>query len=560
MARTRWATHARIFPQGSFHSANLCNNSPLQNSAASHHSMLLRLLLLLLVPTSVFAQGTTLRIGIGADITSLDPHHINIGSNNNALWHIYDALTHVNPDARLIPGLAESWKAVDKTTWEFRLRRGVKFHDGSEFGAADVIASIERARAAEKSGGQYGSFTKAIVEMKALKPDVVMFKTATPYAMLPYDLNSIFIISARAKTATTEDFNATRGGADGKPLGAGTGPYKLAEYKRGERVDLERNDAYWGPKPAFATASLRILPTDGPRLAALLAGDIDMIENIPTGDAVRLKRDARLVLAQKVSWRTLLFHMDQWRPNPPGVTAKDGKPLARNPFTDVRVRQAISKAINRGAIVERVMDGLALPAANLVAPPVFGHVAALKPDAVDVEGAKKLLAEAGFPDGFALTLAAPNNRYVNDDQIAQAVAQMLTRIGLAVKVETYPAATYFTKARNGEFAFAMLGWGSFSGDLALRALLATPNPEKGFGTWNWGRFSLPRVDELLEAGFQNTDDKQREIGAQEAATLALKTYGAIPLHHQIATWAMKKHLSYAGRTDEYTFAHQVKAQ
>ena len=522
--------------------------------------MLLRLLLVLIIPAGVFAQGTHLRIGIAADITSLDPHHINIGSNNNALWHIYEALTHVNADARLVPGLAESWTATDKTHWEFRLRRGVKFHDGTDFTAADVLASIERARVAEKSGGQFGSFTKAIVEMKAVKPDVVVFRTATPYAMLPYDLNSIFIVSARAKNATTEDFNTARPASDPRPAVAGTGPFKLGSFNRGDRVDLVRNDAYWGQKSAFAGATLRILPNDGPRLAALLAGDVDMIENIPTADAARLKRDGKLHLAQKVSWRTIFFHLDQASANPPGVTAKDGAPLAKNPFADVRVRQAISKAINRQAIADRVMDTLALPAANVVAPSVFGHVATLKPDAYDLEGAKKLLAEAGFAHGFAMTLAAPNNRYVNDDQNAQAVAQMLTRLGLAVKVETHPAATYFTKARNGEFGFAMLGWGSFSGDLALRALLATPNPDKGFGTWNWGKFSLPRVDELLTKGFENTDDKQREALAREAATLALKAYGVVPLHHQIATWAMKKNLAYGGRTDEYTFAHHVKPQ
>jgi peptide/nickel transport system substrate-binding protein len=512
---------------------------------------LLALIAFLCLPAAALAQP--LRIGIAADITSMDPHHLNIGSNNNALWHVYDALTHVNTEARLVPGLAESWKAVDATTWEFKLRRGVKFHDGAEFGAEDVIASIERARAAEKSGGQFGAFTRAIVEMKAVKPDLVQFRTATPYAMLPYDLNSIFIIGRKAQGASTEDFNTAKGGA-------GTGPFKLASYKRGDRVDFARNDAYWGGKPAFDSVSLRILPNDGPRLAALLAGDVDVIENIPTADAARLKREAKLHLASHLSWRTIFFHMDQARPNPPGVTAKDGKPLAKNPFTDIRVRQAISKAINRQAIADRVMDGLATPASNVVAPPVFGYVASIKPEAYDPEGAKKLLAEAGFPDGFAMTLAAPNNRYVNDDQIAQTVAQMLSRIGIATKVETHPAATYFTKARSGEFAFAMLGWGSFSGDLALRALLATPNPDKGFGAWNWGRFTLPRVDELLEAGFRTTDDKKREAMAQEAATLALRTYGVIPLHHQTATWAMKKGLTYAGRLDEFTLAQDFRRQ
>ena len=500
---------------------------------------------------SFCGSAADLRIGVSADITSLDPHHINIAPNNNALWHVFDALTHVDADARLVPGLAESWRAVDATTWEFKLRRNVKFHDGSNLTADDVLASIERARRLEATGGQFGSFVKAIKEAREVDPHTLRFTTEKPYAMLPYDLNSIFIIARKAVAATTEDFNS------GKAT-VGTGPFKLAAFKRGDRVELARNDAYWGAKPAWDKVTLRVLPADPARIAALLSNDVDMIDNIPTADMTRLKANAQFRLAQKVSWRTLFFHLDQSRDQPPGVTGKDGKPLAKNPFKDLRVRQAISKAINRPALVDRVMEGAALPASNLVAPTVFGHVKAIAPEAFDAEGARKLLAEAGYPDGFAMTLAAPNNRYVNDDQIAQAVAQMLARVGIQAKVETYPAATYFTKARNGDFGFAMLGWGSFSGDLALRALLATPNPDKGYGTWNWGRHSLPRVDQLLDQGFATTDDKKREVIAVEAATLALRNVGMIALHHQLATWAMRKNLSYQARTDEYTFAHSVK--
>ena len=502
---------------------------------------------------SLCSVGAELRIGVSADITSLDPHHTNIAPNNNALWHMFEALTHVDADARLTPGLAESWRAVDGTTWEFKLRRGVKFHDGADFSADDVLAAIERARRMEASGGQFAGFVKAIKESKAVDPHTLRFTTEKPYAMLPYDLNSLFIISRKAAAAATEDFNTGK-------AAIGTGPFKLASFKRGDRVEFTRNDAYWGAKPAWDKATLRILPTDPARIAALVAGDVDMIDSIPTADAVRLKSNSNFRLAQKVSWRTLFFHLDQARDHPPGVTAKDGKPLATNPFKDIRVRQAISKALNRQAIADRVMEGYALPASNIVSPPVFGHVKALTPDAFDAEGAKKLLAEAGFKDGFALTVAAPNNRYVNDDQIAQAVAQMLARIGIQTKVETHPAATYFTKARNGDFAFALLGWGSFSGDLALRTLLATPDAAKGYGGWNWGKHSLPRVDQLLDQGFATTDDKKREASAIEAATLALKNYGVIPLHHQIASWAMKSNLDYAARTDEYTFAQHVRAR
>jgi peptide/nickel transport system substrate-binding protein len=189
---------------------------------------------------------------------------------------------------------------------------------------------------------------------------------------------------------------------------------------------------------------------------------------------------------------------------------------------------------------------------------VFGHVEALKPETYDPETAKKLLAEAGYPQGFALTLHAPNDRYVNDEQVAQAVAQMLARAGIQTKVETMPASVYFAKARAGEFAFALLGWGSFSGDLALRALVATPNPDKGYGAWNWSRYSNPKVDALLEQGFATLDEAKREALAREAATLALKDVPVILLHHQLASWAMNKGVAYSPRTDEYTFAHDFR--
>jgi peptide/nickel transport system substrate-binding protein len=515
--------------------------------------MPLRLFLFaVIVASAIAAPAAELRIGMAADVTSLDPHYLNVAPNNNAAWHIFDALVHVDANARLIPGLAVSWRAVDPTTWEFKLRKGVKFHDGSDFTAEDVIFSLERAATLAASPGPFASFVKPITAKKIVDPLTLRFKTAAPYAMLPYDLNSIFIVSKRAASgASTEDFNSGK-------AAVGTGPYKLVRFARGDRIDLVRNDAYWGGKSAWDKVTLRILPADTARIAALLAGDIDAIENIPTADLTRLKANANFRLEQKVSWRTMLLHMDQYRDHPPRLADKSGKPLAKNPFKDVRVRLAVSKAINRRAIVERVMEGFAIAAGNLVSPPVFGYVDALKPEIFDPETAKKLLAQAGYPDGFALTLYAPNDRYVNDEQVAQAVAQMLARVGIQAKVETMPASVYFGKARAGEFSFALLGWGSFSGDLALRSLAATPSAEKGYGAWNWGRYSNPKVDALLEQGFATLDEKKREALAREAATLALKDVPVILLHHQLASWAMKKGIAYNPRTDEYTFAHHFR--
>ncbi len=501
-----------------------------------------------LLPGSI-ARAQELRIGMSADVTAMDPHFVNIAPNNQIGWHVFDALVNVDADVRLIPGLALSWRAVNPTTWEFKLRRGVKFHDGSDFTAADVVFSMERA--ASIPNGQYAGFVQNITAKEIVDPYTLRLKTATPYAMVPPDLNSIFIVSKKAATnASTEDFNA------GKAM-VGTGPFKFVRFARGDRVELARNDAYWGGKGHWEKVTFRIMPTDPARIAALLAGDVDMIDGIPTADLAKLKGNANFQMAQKVSWRTIFFHLDQWRDNSPFVTDKAGKPLAKNPLKDRRVRLALSKAINRAAIVDRVMEGAALPASNIVSPPVFGHVKDLKPEALDIDGAKKLLAEAGYPDGFGLTVHAPNNRYVNDDQIAQVVAQMLSRIGVQVRVEALPINVYLPKARNGDFSFAMLGWGSFSGDLALRSLLASPNADKGFGTWNWSRYSNAKVDQLLEQGFASVDEKKREALAREAAGLALRDVGVLPLHHQMASWAMKKPLRYVGRTDEYTFAQHV---
>ena len=502
------------------------------------------------------ALAAELRIGLAADVTSLDPHFLNVAPNNNAAWQIFDALVHVDADTRLVPGLALSWRAVDPLTWEFKLRRGVKFHDGSDFTAADVIFSLERPATLAASPGPFTGFVKPIVAKKVIDPWTLQLKTAAPYAMLPHDLDSIFIVSKKsAAGASSEDFNSGK-------AAIGTGPYKLVRFARGDRIELARNDAYWGGQDgklaSWDRVTLRILPADTARIAALLAGDVDAIENIPTADLTRLKANPAFRLEQKVSWRTLFLHLDQYRDQPPHLRDKAGRPLAKNPFKDERVRLAVSKAINRRAIVERVMESYAIAAGNLVSPPVFGHVAALQPDSYDAEAAKKLLAAAGYPDGFALTLHAPNDRYVNDEQLAQALAQMLARVGIQTKVETMPASVYFAKARAGEFSFALLGWGSFSGDLALRALLASPNAAKGYGAWNWGHYANAKVDALLEQGFATLDENKRETLAREAARLALKDVPLILLHHQLASWAMKKNLAYVARTDEYTFARDFR--
>ncbi len=511
------------------------------------------LLLFVLIGAAVAGPGVraaNLSIGVSAEINALDPHLAPVQPNINVAWHVFDALTRVDERARLVPGLAESWRAVDATTWEFKLRRGVKFHDGSELTAEDVVFSLERPTSPALAAGGYASFVRPIVAKEIVDPYTLRLKTATPYGVLPHDEHSIFIVSKRAAlNATSEDFNT------GKAM-IGTGPYRLVRFARGDRVELARFDGYWDAKPAWDRVTLRVMPADPVRTAALLAGDVDLIEHVPTADIARLKANAAVRVAQTVSWRTIFLHLDQR--SAAAITTKAGAALPANPLVDRRVRRALSMAINRDALVERVMQGLAVQAANLVSPPVFGHNPALKPEPYDPEGARKLLAEAGYPEGFALTLGAPNNRYVNDEQIAQAVAQMFARIGVQARVETVPFSVYLPRARKGEFPVAMLGWGSFAGDLALRSLVAGVDPKRGYGAWNWSGYANPQVDRLVEQALASVVAADRETRAREAAAVAMGDYAVVPLHHQIVSWAMKRGFSYTARTDEFTFAHHVQ--
>ena len=500
---------------------------------------------------AVGASAAELRIGLSADVTTMDPHFVAAQPNLTAQQHVFDSLVRTDEQSRPVTGLA-TWRTTDPLTWEFTLKKGVKFHDGSELTTEDVAFSLERPLTIKGSPGGFQTYVRPIVGKQIVDKYTIRLKTAAPYGALLQDLAEVLIVSKKAATnATGEDFDSGK-------AAIGTGPYKLVRFARGDRIELARHDDFWGGRLPWDKVTLMILPSDPVRTAGLLAGTLDAIEHVPTADMARLRKHKTLRLEQKVSWRTIVLHMDQSRDRPPGVLSKAGKPLDKNPFKDVRVRRALSKAINRPAIAERVMEGLALPAANIVSPSVFGHNKEVKPEAYDPDGARKLLTEAGYPDGFSMTLSTPNNRYINDEQVAQTVAQMFARIGVVTKVDAMPVSVYFGKARKQDFGIALLGWGSRAADLSLRSLAATPNPEKGYGTWNWAGYSNPKLDALIVKSLGTVDSAKRETVAREAAALAVQEVVVIPLHYQVVTWAMKGHLDYAARTDEFTFAHYFK--
>ena len=500
------------------------------------------------------AQAQAFRLAMSSPPSSIDPHFFNLFSNINVSDHMFETLVKMDPDSKPVPGLAESWRLVDDTTWEFKLRRGVKFHDGSEFTAEDVAWSIDRIPLIANSPGRFDSYTKAIVSKQIVDPYTIRFKTASPYPLMLPDLTAVFIVSKKATAGPLPQGLASEDFATGKGV-VGTGPFKFVRFQRDDRVELERNEAYWGPKAAWSKVTLRFIAADPTRVAALLSGDVDAIENVPTADLKRIRENQNLNFFSKVSHRMIYFNLDQ-REKSPHVFDADGKPLDKNPLRDLRVRRALSMAVNRDAIKDRLMEGLSLPTANLVPPTLFGHNPNLKP-VFDADGAKKLLADAGYPNGFSLTFHGPNNRYVNDDQIMQTIAQMWARIGVKTKVDAMPLAVYFGRASKKEFSVTLVGWGAQTGEASspLRSLIACENKEKGFGALNYPSYCNPKMDAVLEEGLRTVDDKKRLGLFQEAVKMVVDDAVLVPVHHQVTTWAAKRTIDYVGRTDERTYAH-----
>ena len=502
------------------------------------------------------AQPATqeLVIGLSTPVTSLDPHFHNLGPNNAMAKHVFEALVKMDEAQRLQPGLAESWKAVDPTTWEIKLRKGVKWHDGTDFTAEDVVATLNRIPKVPNSPASFVTYTKPIVAATAVDAHTLRLKTERPHPLVPNDLVSIHIVPKKiADNSKTEDFNS------GKAM-IGTGPYKFAEYVAGDRVVLVPNAAYWGKKPDFGNVRFKMIPNGAARVAALLAGDVALIADLPTADNAKLAKDPRVTVVGAVSNRVIYLHMDSDRDKSPFVTDKAGKPLDKNPLKDVRVRKAISKAIDRDAIASRIMEGQAQTAGQFLPEFFFGTSKKLPPEKYDPEGAKKLLAEAGYPEGFGLTLHAPNNRYINDEKIAQAVAQYLNRAGIATKLETMPSSVFFSRAGKLEFSFLLAGWGAETGETSspLRALVTTFDPKAGSGAANRGRFSDAGVDAVVNTAVATIDDPKRGLMLAAASEKAIAEKQAIvPVHYEVSTWGMKKGLSYKARADQYTLAQEV---
>jgi peptide/nickel transport system substrate-binding protein len=503
---------------------------------------------------AVAASAQTLNIASSAPVTSIDPHYHTLSPNESLGSHIYDRLVDRDAGGHMIGGLAESWRLRDDRIWEFKLRSAT-FHDGTPFTAEDVAYTLARIPRVRNSPASFSVYSRAVTSTEIVDAHTILLRTDNAYPLLPSDLSQIFIIPhTLGPDPATEDFNSGKNAI-------GTGAYRFVAYRPGDRIELERYDGYWGAKPHWQRVNYRIISNDAARTASLLAGDVDVIEFVPPTDLPKLRGDARVTLEEVIGNRAIYLWLDHSRTGPtPYMTGPNGEVLEANPLKDRRVRMALSLAINRQGIVDRVMEGAAVPTGQYLSPGSYSYVPDLKPPPYDPAKAKALLVEAGFPSGLRITLHGPNDRYVNDAKIIQAVGQMWQRVGVQTTVEALPWNSFVARAGKQDFSAFLLGWGTATaeGTNPLRAQIATWNPDRGMGTANRGRYSNPEVDALIDQALQTMDDGTREKIIQQATRKAMDDVPVIMLHLQKNIWAVRKGLTYEPRVDEETRAMSVR--
>lgn len=504
------------------------------------------------IPAMVAAQEAPLTIGMSTTPTTLDPHEDSSAPNNATSRHIWDSLINLTGTSSNEPELATEWKPVDPTHWEFKLREGVKFHDGSEFNADDVVASLLRAR--DKPSQGFASYTRNIANVKAKDPLTVIIETKVPDPLLLNSVSRVRIISADCKDAPVQDFDSGK-------CAIGTGAYSFVSYAPGSNLTLKRNEDYFAGASNWTNVTLRFLPDDGARLASLLSNEIDIIETLPADGMARVESSANLQVVNGQSSRFVYLGMDVSRDKSPFVKATDGSDLDKNPLKDERVRRAMLMSLNRPAIVERVMQKNGTVADQFVADGYDGYSDKVEKVGYDAAAAKALLAEAGYPDGFSLTLHGPSGRYVKDAEVLQAVGQMFTRIGIKSKVEVMPWAMYSESYSKGTYSTFLGSWGVNTGETTnpTVALVATRDEKKGTGRYNGGGVSDPKIDEVLAKASSTLDETARRPLLQELSLETFNKLWVLPMHYENVVLGAKKTVSYTPRGDKYTLAYDVKS-
>ena len=508
---------------------------------------------------SLAAAAQTLTIGVRGGPDSIDPHFTATGTHAEALKHIYDTLTWSGDGLEVEPRLAESWKALDATTWEFKLRRGVKFHDGSDFTADDVKFSIERIPVVA-GPNPTTIYVRRVKETKIVDPYTVHIVTDGPAPVLPNDFIRLFIVSSKAAAGLTKE-TANEAFNSGKAA-IGTGPYKYVSWAPKGDLVMDRNDGYWGPKEPWTRHVRKEIANDAARVAQLKAGQLDLITRVPATDVAALKTDNKLTVETIDTVYVFNMEMDMRDAPPAGqISAKDGTPLAKNPLQDLRVREAIDLAIDRKTLAEIAMEGLGKPASQMVTPSIFGYNKALPERTYDVAAAKKLLADAGLPNGFKVQFAFTQDRLPGDKQVGTSITQMLAAIGIDASANAQPANVFFPARTRGDYSMSMSGWGTLTGEAhyTLSSLAHSNDKDKKMGAFNVLGYKNPDMDKLLQDSAIEMDDAKRRSQLEQANALVLKDRQRLPIVAVGSAWAMQKDkVKIKARVDEDTLAMNIR--
>ena len=495
------------------------------------------------------SQAVTLRVANQGDAQSMDPHSLNESLQLGFMSNVYEPLIGRDKKLGLVPALATKWTQPSPTVWRFELRKGVTFHDGSPFTADDVVFSFKRAAG---EGSDMKSYVSSFKEVRRIDDFTVEIETITPFPILSDVISLVYMmnkkwceenkaqlpVDRRKGIENTASFKAN-----------GTGPFRLKERQPTTRSVLVRNGNYWDKiESNVDEVVFTPIGNDATRVAALLSGEIDVMEPVPLQDVERIKSNPNLKVMQGPELRTIFLGMDQKRDELQYSSVK-----GKNPFKDKRVRQAFYQAIDIETIKSRVMRGASAPAALMIGPGIKGFVPEMnKRLPYDPEAAKKLMAEAGYPNGFEVGMNCPNDRYVNDGEICQAVAANLARIGVKVNLQTETKVTYFPKILSRNTSFYLLGWtaGTYDAHNPLTALMATPT-DKGQGQFNLGAYSNAKLDELTLKIQSETDQGKRNAMIKEAFEIHANDIGHLPLHQQALAWAMKKNIELTQLPDNF---------
>ena len=502
----------------------------------------------LLFPAAAMSEDKPLVIAFRGDAATLDPHGRNETTTQTIQLHFYDRLVKMDPDLKIVPDLAESWRLIDNVTWEFKLKKGVTFHNGEPFNAEAAKYSLIRARTWKKS--QWKHMVPDYSEIKVVDDYTIHVITKAPEPESLLMLTSIAMVPPKYFSETDEAELAVH------PIG--TGPYKFIEWVKDDHVKMVANENWHGGKFDFKDVVIRPIPEDATRVAALITGEVDVIWGVSIPDIPRIEKNEDTYVSRVPSQRAIYImfdvHSDEGGPAPekqPGLP--EGKP---NPFKNQKVREAVAHAIDVDEIIKYVMEGSAYPASQIISPYAPDFNPDIKRPEFDLEKAKALLKEAGFGDGFEANFDCPNDRYINDQLVTEAIAQQLTKIGLKLNVIATPKAVFFPKMDKFESPMFLAGWGTLSYQSTMNNFFR--ENKAPYGRNNRGRFYNPEIDKRLDVANSEMDPAKRFELRKAVAADVYATYYVIPLYYQENVIGFNKRVDSKARVDEYLFAFDMK--